>query len=304
MGCNGSNEHVENTINDLPLDNKEPLILSKNTVTVKLNLEKCPNNHSLFVSKTNKLKCSSCGEYSTSFYTCSECKYKSCNRCYRPKFKKKPCSTVQELIWRRHNVNNKCTVCNRTGLSGYYRKEDNYFICSNKCKKIENANICPNGHSLEWRKVVPKKICEVCKRKDEQVLECRKCEFVVCCYCTRGKYSASVNKLRVIKKFNNLLLKYPRFNMYKACLPLTHKKNGLSKSQVMKNKSVLRSTSNLKVNQSLLKDLKPTRNPTKLTLRQIKGPQLISKSRNIMTLDVTGESRNTQANQVRNQEST
>jgi len=153
--------------------------------------ENCPNGHPLIWTCTAYAQqCDVCKENDTSFYTCTLCNYNICTTRCKPKNNVKKvnqCPNGHDLKWLKDSYGNECQACDAKNVPGFLCEIDGYFVCSAKCKKIRNAHYCPNGHNLEWHKVTHGKRCEVCGRRDDQIYECKGCDFTACHYCKEGK---------------------------------------------------------------------------------------------------------------------
>eukprot|EP00826_Nyctotherus_ovalis_P040129 TRINITY_DN3915_c0_g2_i5.p1 TRINITY_DN3915_c0_g2~~TRINITY_DN3915_c0_g2_i5.p1 ORF type:complete len:335 (-),score=44.23 TRINITY_DN3915_c0_g2_i5:100-1104(-) len=296
MGCGGSRENIEDSL-CMPGAPSKSLVFGKGSISLRLNLEKCPNSHPLLVSKTAKRKCSSCSQYADCFYSCRDCKYKACIECYKPQFKRKStqlCPKAQKVVWLKAEANNVCRICERKGVAGYYSEQDNYFVCSGNCRRIKNSQTCPNGHSLEWHKLSHRRKCEVCGRRDDRIVECKLCEFVACHYCTEVKHANMLynNKLKLMSKANKMLLKHPRFEMYRPKFQLILKGNLGNRSQIVRSQSVLKSAIDTRLRQPMFyNNMKSIRNSKKASLRQIgESSVILVDGGNEMNLNITRRS--------------
>ena len=119
-------------------------------------ITECPKGHLLsWVKEIKEMLCNNCGEHDYIFYICQKCDYRICTTHCKPIEEKnsKMCPNGHILMWKKNAIKYNCVVCDKRGGPGYICVKDNFFICSTKCRKINNTNLCPNGHKTEWHKI-------------------------------------------------------------------------------------------------------------------------------------------------------
>ena len=175
---------------------KEKKYLCTSCCPIQTSSDQCPNFHPLIWSRTSQQEvCNVCSQPDTSFYTCAQCNYRVCTTHCKPRFatatakSSSQCPNGHNLTWRKNAFSTKCQTCGTQGGAGYLCEEDKYFVCSKECKKIKAVHLCPNGHMLEWHKLIHAKKCEICGRKDDQIYECKACQFTLCHICKENKES-------------------------------------------------------------------------------------------------------------------
>ncbi len=155
----------------------------------------CPQGHTLLREQVESPKfCSVCGGKDKVFFVCRDCDYRICTT----KCRQAPtvqgalhCPSGHSLRWVRNSDGYACSVCEKKGCAGgYLCQEDGYFVCVPGCRKLRSVQSCPNGHMLEWHKITHSKKCDACGRRDDQVYECRECDFAVCHLCKESKKRA------------------------------------------------------------------------------------------------------------------
>jgi len=98
------------------------------------------------------------------------------------------CIKGHKMFWYKRLTSIKCSLCKRRGNSGYYCKSDSYSICTGTCRIIKKSQFCPNGHRLVLHKLSYEKTCDICSIKDNQIFECKSCDFNSCHYCGELQY--------------------------------------------------------------------------------------------------------------------